>query len=311
MVGTKAWFFTQKEEDVTDWHEFEDKLIKTNPIWFVVQLEQGNSETAYVHYQGYVYYAAVKRMDWIKRRTYDTIHLEYRRGDHAQCKTYCSKDDTRISGPWYFGSDDEIPKGTGARSDLSELAKRVREGATDDILADESPTTFIRYHKGLNAYRFAINESHTGERQVIWLWGDSGTGKTHLAWSGRTSKELYPVASFVKSAVWFDGYRNQSSILIDNLTTDCPWTTLMKVLDKFPSFIPVKGAFVHSTWETVYVTSIMSPVDFAQVMCLNGIGTQQWELGRRLTKIVHCIRKEETMDQVWTEGTTYLTDSIL
>ncbi len=40
-------------------------------------------------------------------------HVEKRQSTHSQCKAYCTKEDTRVSGPWTYGDDEGIPEGQG------------------------------------------------------------------------------------------------------------------------------------------------------------------------------------------------------
>lgn len=70
-------------------------------------------ETGREHFQGYLSLTAPMRLSGVKAILKDdTAHLEVCKGTPKQSWDYCTKEDTRIDGPWTYG---EAPKGQGAR----------------------------------------------------------------------------------------------------------------------------------------------------------------------------------------------------
>ena len=106
----RAWCFT--ENNPTRTVLFPDGLpdgIK----YIVYQLERGEAGTP--HLQGYIALARPQRMAWIKKITsktaegvvftvFERAHLLQAKGNAEQNKTYCTKAEGRIDGPWEIGT---------------------------------------------------------------------------------------------------------------------------------------------------------------------------------------------------------------
>lgn len=65
---------------------------------YVYQLESA-PDTGSLHWQGYIVFKRPIRLSAL-RGLLATAHWELARGDHASCFAYCSKEETRVDGPW-------------------------------------------------------------------------------------------------------------------------------------------------------------------------------------------------------------------
>ena len=69
--------------------------------YLVYQLEEC-PETRRTHYQGYAEFSQQmtlkKLQEWLP-----SVHFEKRFGNQAQAIAYCTKEDTRVDGPWEYG----------------------------------------------------------------------------------------------------------------------------------------------------------------------------------------------------------------
>ena len=116
--------------------------------------------------------------------------------------------------------------------------------------------------------------------RVVWLWGETGTGKTRAACSGTYGDDWFIVPPDTRGAHWFDGYSGQKTIIFDDVdpTWQVPRPTWLRWLDGHALQVPVKGGFHHALWTTVVITSNFCPEDALQ---------QAYDaaIGRRITQV--------------------------
>ena len=90
-----------------------DPAITRYAVW---QKESGDNGT--IHLQGYVEFLKSVSFKAAKKTIGNGAHLEDRRGTRDQARDYCRKEETRIAGPWEFGT---WISGSGARTDIEQL----------------------------------------------------------------------------------------------------------------------------------------------------------------------------------------------
>jgi len=219
-------------------------------VW---QREEGELETP--HLQGYVVFTTRKRLSTLKSIA-PTNHWEMRTGDHIQAKTYCCKEDTRKEGPWTIGSEDGIPLGKGARSDLLAVKRAIDEGYSDFRLVDEYFEECARHMRFFREYRRIKSARRRQMPEVIVLWGPTGTGKSH------TANELAPDAYWKSRSNWWDGYEGQSDVVIDEFYGWLPYDILLRITDKYPLILETKGGHVNWGVKRIIITSNKHPRDW-------------------------------------------------
>lgn len=104
-------------------------LSATSPActYLVYQIEEGWNGTR--HVQGYIEFNTAFRFTTVKRLICPRVHLEKRRGSRDQARDYCMKEETRIEGPYEYGT--WIPGGQGRRTDLHFIREKIIEGTTE------------------------------------------------------------------------------------------------------------------------------------------------------------------------------------
>lgn len=167
------------------------ELFADSVQYAIYQLEIG--EEGNVHYQGYVelkvgHSKTLKGM----RKLLPGAHLEIRRGTQAEAIAYCSKEDSRIEGPFTYGT----PRpGQGSRSDLLAVKALLDLDTNDKQIADEHFGSWVRYHKSFDEYRALskppvdttpysladFNWPPLSLDRSCFLYGPPGTGKTSFA----------------------------------------------------------------------------------------------------------------------------------
>lgn len=65
----------------------------------VYQIERAPT-TDRLHYQGYIVFNRPVRLPTVKRLLGRTVHAEHSRGSLQQNRDYCTKEESRVFGPW-------------------------------------------------------------------------------------------------------------------------------------------------------------------------------------------------------------------
>lgn len=186
-----------------------------------------------------------------------TVHVEPRRGTQREARDYCTKSDTRESGPYEYGE----PNDPGKRSDLEQIKKDLDDGKDMRYISNEYFGQFLRYRKSFEAYKLLNQTPRTWEMENSVLWGEPGTGKTKLAYdlAQRDEVDVFALMRNQNGAVWFDGYLGQEILLIDDYYGWIPLAFLLQLLDRYPMQVQTKGGTVPFTSKKIIFTSNKSP----------------------------------------------------
>lgn len=229
----KNWCFTSYDEKRP---ELEGKCR-----WYVVQREQCPS-SGRLHWQGVCGFDVRKRFDTVKRVFSDDSHLEPCRSVESSVQ-YCSKEETRVGDVFKYGP---VPTG---RS----ILQRVREDGVRRVLED-SPNKF-RWIRHLANLRAMFIEPRSSLTVAYWLWGEPGCGKSKYAHQlsgefGRPYwKDLTP---------WWCGYENEPYVIIDDVRSEFSANFILRLIDRYPFKVQVKGGYAEFTSSVVVFTSNVS-----------------------------------------------------
>lgn len=244
---SRAWVFTLNNHSSVDVpNTFEGKYC----IW---QEEQGEAGTK--HLQGYIVWNTPKRLSAIKKYA-PTAHWEVRRGTHDQAKAYCSKEETRLSGPFTYG---EEPLGSGTRSDLISLKRSIDEGKSQLELFEDHFEPMLKYHKGIALYRSLKVPPRTEKTKVIVLFGPTGTGKSYHAHTQFPNAASVSPPTESKGPIWFDGYDGNFATIIDEFYGWIRHDTMLRLCDAYAYRAPIKGGFVNFCSKYLIITSNQPP----------------------------------------------------
>lgn len=218
-------------------------------------------DTGRKHYQGYVEFDSPTRLSRAREILGDpSAHLESRRGTRAEAIAYCEKTDTRVAGPWYIGS---FPNtGQGKSTKLSEAIEVLKEHGLKRA-AEEYPAEFVKHHKGLDALTNLLAPKRLDEIGVLVLWGDTNCGKTHRAIA--IAQELH-MDYYIKEpdTKWWDGYNGEKLVIFDDFKPGegTPVAKMLRILDKWPCIVEVKGGTRHLQATHFIITSNYDPQDW-------------------------------------------------
>lgn len=147
-------------------------------------------ETGREHIQGYVQFARKCRGIAKLQKLIGNCHVEVARGTLADNKKYCSKEESRIEGPWEVG----VPTEQGQRTDLELFKKAIKDKKSERELTEEFFPLMLRHSRAVKQMRvwlsppmkptFGLEKFGMAELNLdkaVLLWGETNTGKTNFA----------------------------------------------------------------------------------------------------------------------------------
>lgn len=271
MSAAKHWCFTLNnytDEDVARVKTLGGERGEVD--YLIFGRETGESGTP--HLQGFVSFKRKKRLAQVKRAIGNRIHAEAAKGSPQQNKAYCEKQGDSTE----FG---ECPRGRGSRNDLAVAVAAVKAGASRRLLIEEHVTAYSRAHRVLGEALLIYARTRDWAPIVRVYFGETGIGKTRRAFEETES------APYMHSGGnWFDGYDEHSDVIFDDFGgSEFKLTYLLKLLDRYPMRVPVKGAFVNWVPRRIWITSNYSPKEWFP----NAKDEHVKALLRRFTQVVH------------------------
>jgi len=204
-------------------------------------------DTGKTHHQGYCEFETNRKFNRLKKLA-EKFHWEKRRGTAEQAADYCKKD-----GEYFEFGTMKITK-QGKRSDLDEVRALIKDGkGMKDIVEVATSYQSIRmaecYLKHNEKQRDWIPEVH-------WLWGPTGAGKT------RRAVELAGTDFWIsgRNLKWWEGYDAHENVIIDDFRKDfCTFHELLRILDRYPYRLEVKGSSRQLLAKKIFITSCFPP----------------------------------------------------
>lgn len=236
---------TEDLERVRDYHH-NTKSVRYG-CW-----SQEVSTTGTPHIQGYTSWRNSMSLEAFKRKVAPgRLHYEpYTNGTAQENHDYCAglvekKGNTLNPTFEEYG---EMPN-QGDRTDWRKAVNQVRERVpVVDVIADQPhllPT--IRALERLAT--LTRQPPKDRDVRVLYIHGPAGCGKT------RAIHTTHPDAYWKPEGQWWDGYEGQEVVVLDDYYGDMPYAQLLRVLDRYPLRLPVKGGFVPAEYTTVLITS--------------------------------------------------------
>lgn len=217
---------------------------------------------------------------------------------------YCTKEDSHtgrfrlVKGTFVRPRRAEEGKGESA---LSRMAADIKAGRGLRYIASEHLQAFLRHSSGVPTAISLLSADREGSDRYkigcIILTGVTGTGKSWWArqYAAWRKQDIFAaiLPDTASGRPWFDGYRGERVLLIDDLNSDRDGRLvlsrgrLLRLLDFYPLQIDCKGSFVWAQWDTIIITSNYSPESL--------FGNDD-ALMRRMTRIVNVNQREDLPD---------------
>lgn len=149
------------------------------------------------------------------------------------------------------------PPNPGKRSDLLPVVQSIKAGKSmlDIVSDDTAAVVFVKYQRGLTALRNLTRERRKLPPQVFWFYGPTGSGKSRAAFELAINK--FGGRHWCSSAdlSWYDGYDGQELAILDDFRPGAiKFRMLLRILDRWPLSVPIKGSYTEWTPSIIIIT---------------------------------------------------------
>lgn len=201
------------------------------------------------HLQAYVYFKAQKTMSAVKMQV-PRAHLEAAKGNHEQNRQYCSKDNNYVE-------KGKLPA-HGERNDIKSAIATMKERGVKAVCEDH-PEIMVKYSRGMLYVRDQVCPvpKRSCKTHLMVLQGPTGSGKSRLA-AELAGEDVY----YKPRGEWWDGYQQQSTVIIDDFYGWLQYDELLRLADRYPHKVPFKGGYHEFTSKLIVITSNLDPEEW-------------------------------------------------
>lgn len=258
----KRWCITLNNYTEDEYTKFQ-KYITDYCTYGIIGKELSESGTP--HLQAYISLKKRMRLTTLKNSLLYRAHYIHAKGSPGQNQQYCSKEGN-------FWENGKIPKyGNGkAQGSFDEACtsfiETVESGSSvKEYMYDYPKAWLLHGQKFLSNFYASASETLRPNFYAIWIWGDTGIGKSHFAFN--TFPGAYRKIPNIK---WWTGYRLERQVVVDEINVDTVdisyWLTWC---DKWKISVEVKGGHIPLLADEFIFTSNQSPEAVFMGKCID------------------------------------------
>jgi len=240
--------------------EYRPRFDAATMAYLVWQLERGAEGT--LHVQGYMRLKKRLRFRQIQPMLGGHAAVFIAKGNEEQCRTYCTKEDTRVEPGEEHGDYNPLAGAQGHRTDLDQIAKMITAGQTLKAIATAHPSAVARYANGIQLLLELLRPEPPVERdvEVMVLWGEGNLGKTHRVMMNQKLRNAGGIYSVRPGRGSFDLYQGEATIFFDEFDWR-KWDIfeMNSILDKWPLTVDCRFHNKCAAWTRVIICANKSP----------------------------------------------------
>jgi len=209
------------------------------------------------HYQGFVIFIDRVRLTKLKKEYDTSIHWEATKGTAKQNYEYCTKEDKE---PIEYG---EFPEAENAGEREKKRWKNARDCAEAGDLKDVDDDIYIRNYSSLTKIvgSFKRTDTWLAEPKNYWLWGVSGSGKSHKARTHWVDEFGPPYLKSLNK--WWCNYEKERCVVIEDIdpSNDHLVGNMKRWCDKYPFSAEYKGGSFGSIRPEIIIVTSNFPIE--------------------------------------------------
>jgi hypothetical protein len=141
----------------------------------------------------------------------------------------------------------------------------------------------------------ALLEPYVGQMEIVWIWGETGIGKTRRA-HFMTKEKTRQQVTFNKNSAFYDYKGGAEAVIMNEIDKDgaeLPLGEFLTLTDRYEKYLNVKGAHIARDFSCIIFTTTVPPqaVYPAQAhAALDAPYTEQRlepQVARRITQVIH------------------------
>lgn len=247
-----VWFFvTSWCESVRYVHPTELAMELPGLFDYMVGQLEAAPTTGRLHWQWVCHIDQSKRqnkktMVWMKEHVFtDGEHFEFRKREEAL--EYVQKEFTSEGERFEWGKLPFEPNSSVSWQNELELFQR-------QAYKEMNAKVFILHHKNFFSAVNLLQRPYMGMKEVNVFWGEAGSGKSRAIWDAEDPEntgKLYVISD----PKWWDGYTGQEAVFFDEFTGQWPIEYWLRVCDRYPMSVPIKGGMVPLMAKRIYFAS--------------------------------------------------------
>lgn len=229
---------------------FDPKATLHKDIQYIKGQQEKGNNTGYEHWQ-LIVHSKKKMTTYGMSKIFPQCNIEPTRSKAAE--DYVWKDDTKVEGTEFENGTPIINRNK--KADWELVRTMAKEGDVENIPAD----IYVKYYNTLKRIKIDHEQpTHRGAVEIRLFLGPTGTGKTFRAWDEFGTEDTYSKISTTK---WWDGYKGQGKVIIDEFRGVVSIGTLLRWLDPvgYPLSLEVKGGQVMAKFNKIILTSNIHP----------------------------------------------------
>ncbi len=218
------------------------------------------------HQHIYMEFTQPKKFTTIKNLfTKETIgvnaHIAKRGFSRQSCVDYVrktgnhkDKKPTQISEVYEYG---ELSFG-GQRNDLIDMVDMCSNGYEPSEIFSAYPNQYARYSTFVSSMalqqKAQLYKRTFRDVEVWYIYGPSRTGKTSYVYNKHGFDNVYSATSY-DHGKWFDDYKGQDVLLLDEYRSNFDIASLLKYLDRYPLTVQCRYSNKTACFTKVYIVS--------------------------------------------------------
>lgn len=233
-------------------------------LYYCLCDEVGENQTPHIHL--FFYCKNAVTFDRIKK-LFPTAHIESALGSCQENRDYIRKEgkylnsdkkETNLIDTFEEYGEMPLDKSVKSESQSEQIVQMIKDGYSNSEIIDVFPSAYSKI-KQMDTYRKGLlkekGKSKCSEKYVVYLFGDTATGKTTFINETYGFENVFTVTDYKNP---FDGYNGEKVLLFDEFHSSLPINSMLRYMDKFPCELPARYENTYGNYDIVFIVSNIS-----------------------------------------------------